>query len=125
MDRYRSGALVALLSLSAASLAIAQAPPPSDSTAPSSASSPAQRDATKSSAEEAPTTSSPDPSAASTPHQQHVTEGSTSGGQGKAAHERMMKDCVKEQTKNDAMSKDDAKKACSDKMKMSAAPKKY
>ncbi len=53
--------------------------PPSDSTAPSAASSPSQREATASHAVEAPTTNGTTPASASSPHQQQVTSGAKSG----------------------------------------------
>ena len=116
-------ALLALVSIGATGFAMAQTPPSQDSTAPSSASSPAQRDATKSTAPEAPASNGSDPSAASTPHQQQATEGTTAG-MDKSKHEKMMKDCVaKQQAKDSAMSKDDAKKTCTDQMKMSSSEK--
>jgi hypothetical protein len=111
--KYQRTVLLALMSLAASGLAFGQTPP---ATSPSSASSPAQRESTSSSATEAPATNGTDPADASSPHQQQATEGGTAG---KAKHDQMMKDCVTKQQTNDAgMSKDQAKKACMDQMKM-------
>jgi len=104
----------------ASSGALAQTPPPT-STNPSSASSPHQRETTRTPAKEtatpsnpAATPTSPAPSAASSPHQQHVTEGADKT----KAHEKMMKDCIaKQQSTNSTMSQDAAKKACTAQMK--------
>ncbi len=103
--------MLAALSIAAAGLAVAQTSPPSqESTAPSSASSPHQRSATSSDSTEAPADNGANPASASTPHQQQAT-GSMSSGKG-------MKDCIaKEQAKDSAMSKDDAKKTCKSQMK--------
>jgi len=51
-------------------------PPPDDPTAPSAASSPHQRDATSSSAQEATPSPGAEPSSAATPHQREVTDAS-------------------------------------------------
>ena len=113
--RSQRMAFLALISMAATGLAFAQTPPAQDQSSPSSASSPAQRDTTSSSATEAPATNGADPSAASSPHQQQATEGSAGG---KAKHDQMMKDCVaKQQTTDASISKDQAKKACTDQMK--------
>src|ERR1700681_1711727 len=73
MSVRRTLLLAALISMAPTALVLAQTEPQSDQTSPSAASSPHQRDATKSNTPEAsPTdnTSSTSPSAASTPHQQ-------------------------------------------------------
>jgi hypothetical protein len=112
-------ALFALISVASTGFAIAQTPPSQDSTAPSSASSPAQRDATSSPATEAPATEGTNPAAASTPHQQDATK---MAGMDKAKHDKMLKDCVtKERAKDSSLSKDDAKKTCMDQMKTSSS----
>jgi hypothetical protein len=117
-------AVLALISVAASGFAMAQTPPSQNSTAPSSASSPSQRDATSSPATEAPANTGTDPSAASTPHQQQATDGKMAGGMDKAKHDKMMKDCVtKQQAKDSSLSKDDAKKTCADQMKMSSSDK--
>jgi putative membrane protein len=74
----RSSALLTLLAVGSATCALAQTPPPpNDPTAPSAASSPHQRDATKSTeAAEATPTQGAQPSSAATPHQREVTQGS-------------------------------------------------
>jgi len=64
--------LLMCLAFAAANYAVAQTPPP-DSTSPSSASSPHQRESTATGAKEASPQGNPEPEAASTPHQQDVT----------------------------------------------------
>ncbi|HKS57555.1 MAG TPA: DUF4142 domain-containing protein [Steroidobacteraceae bacterium] len=73
----RPSALLALITVAAATGALAQTPPPSeDPTAPSAASSPHQRDSTSTQATEATPTPGPEPSSAASPHQREVTQGS-------------------------------------------------
>lgn len=112
MSLRRTLLLAALVSMAPTALVVAQTEPQTDTTSPSSASSPAQRDATSSKAPEAsPTdnTSSSNPSAASTPHQQQSTH---------MASKQSMKDCIaKQQSDNQGLSKADAKKACKAQMK--------
>jgi hypothetical protein len=111
-------ALLFCITLASAGIAFAQTPPPSDTTAPSAASSPHQRDSTKTPAKEAATPSSPESSAASTPHQQQVTESADKA----KAKDKAMKDCVaKQQSANSMMKKDAAEKACKDEAKMKAS----
>jgi hypothetical protein len=110
---YRS-AMLALVCVGASGLAIGQAqtPPSQDTTTPPSSTT------TPRAPNEAPTpnTSASRPADASSPHQRQAT--------GKE-HEKMMKDCVKEQrAQNSSMSKDAAKKACEEQMK-SSTPSKY
>ena len=115
--------LLICLTLASTSLALAQTPP-TNPTAPSSASSPHQRETTSTATREAATPSNPAPSAASSPHQQHVTQGADKT----KAHEKMMKDCMaKQQSTNSSMSQDAAKKACTEQMKSKSEsePKKY
>ena len=112
-------AMLICIALASASFAVAQTPP-TDSTAPSSASSPHQRESTSTTTKETATPSNPSPSAAATPHQQQVTEGADKSKtkQDKAMHDKMMKDCVaKQQSTNSSMSQDDAKKTCTEQMK--------
>ena len=76
----RSSALLALIAVGSATCALAQTPPPTpnDPTAPSAASSPHQRDATRSTdAAEATPTPGAEPSSTATPHQREVTQGKT------------------------------------------------
>ena len=74
----RPSALLTLIAVGAATCALAQnPPPPNDPTAPSAASSPHQRDATSTQAEEAKPTPGAEPSDASSPHQRQATEGKT------------------------------------------------
>lgn len=100
----------ALIGIFAALACFAQTPsPPASTTSPSNASSPSQRDATRSPATEAPATSASQPSDASTPHQREAMGGKT----------QTMKECMDAQAaKNSAMSKADMTKACNDQMKM-------
>jgi hypothetical protein len=114
--------LLICITLAVTSLAVAQTPP-AEPTAPSSASSPHQRETTSTATKEAATPSNPAPSAASSPHQQQVTQGADKT----KAHEKMMKDCMaKQQATNSSMSQDAAKKACTEQMKSkSETEKKY
>ena len=108
--------LIAMLSVAPATLVFAQQQPPTDSTSPSSASSPHQRDATSTKTPEAsPTdnTQGNNPSAASTPHQQQATAAKT-----RTASKRSMNECIsKQQAENSGMSKAKAKTACQAQMK--------
>ncbi len=72
----RPSALLVLIAVGSTTCALAQQnPPPSDDeTAPSSASSPHQRDATSTPAAEATPTPNPEPASAATPHQRQVTK---------------------------------------------------
>jgi len=73
MNARQASILAALI---AGSLGVAQAQtqtPPADPSNPDAASSPHQRDVTRSPAQEAPAGGSPEASASSTPHQQHAT----------------------------------------------------
>jgi len=114
MSLRRTLLLTALISMAPTAVVLAQTEPQSDRTSPSSASSPAQRDATSTNAPEASSAdSSTSPSAASTPHQQQAT-----GDRTHMASKQSMKDCIaKQQTDNSGMSKADAKKACKAQMK--------
>ena len=96
-----SAAVVGVLS---STLAFAQtATPPDSTTNPSSASSPSQRDATRTPATEAPA-ASPD---AATPHQREAM-----------AAPKTMKECMDQQAaKKDGTSKSDMKKTCDARMK--------
>lgn len=110
---YRS-AMLALVCAGASGLAVGQAqtPPSQDTTTPPSSTT------TPRAPNEAPTpdTSASRPADASSPHQRQAT--------GKESHEKMMKDCVKEQrAQNSSMSKDAAKKACEEQMKSSTSSK--
>jgi hypothetical protein len=113
MSLRRTLLLAALISMAPTALVVAQTNPQTDTTSPSSASSPHQRDATSSSAPEASSTdntSSSNPSSASTPHQQQSTT--------HMASKASMKDCIaKQQADNQGMSKADAKKACKAQLK--------
>jgi hypothetical protein len=112
MSLRRTLLLAALISMAPTALVVAQTDPQTDTTSPSSASSPHQRDSTSSSTPEASSTdntSSTNPSAASTPHQQQSTH---------MASKQSMKDCIaKQQSDNQGMSKADAKKACKAQLK--------
>ena len=106
----------AMLSVAPATMVFAQQQPPTDTTSPSSASSPHQRDATSTKTPEAsPTdnTQGSNPSAASTPHQQQAT-----GNKTRTASKQSMNECMgKHQAENSGMSKAEAKKACKAQMK--------
>src|SRR5262245_25869634 len=67
----KQASLVAALVAATIGVAQAQTPTP-DPTSPDAASSPHQRDATRTPAQEAPAGGSPEASASSTPHQQHA-----------------------------------------------------
>jgi cytoskeletal protein RodZ len=111
MSQHRIAVLVGLLVIVTTTLAVAQTSPTSDKTAPSAASSPAQRSATASPATESPTTDGTDPSAASTPHQKQVTAAATTSHQ-------QMKDCMtKEKAKDSSTSKEQMQKTCTEQMK--------
>ena len=116
MSLRRTLLLAALISMAPTALVVAQTDPQSNTTSPSSASSPHQRDATSTNAPEASSTDntrSTNPSAASTPHQQQSTKDTTH-----MASKQSMKDCIaKQQADNSGMSKADAKKACKVQMK--------
>jgi hypothetical protein len=116
MSLRRTLLLAALISMVPTALVVAQTDPQSDTTSPSSASSPHQRDATSTSAPEASSTdntSSTNPSAASTPHQQDATKDRTH-----MASKQSMKECIaKQQADNSGMSRADARKACKAQMK--------
>jgi hypothetical protein len=113
MNAFRSLCVATALAGSLTSLCLAQTPPSSDTTSPSSASSPHQRDITKTPAAEAPAGGNgANPAAASTPHQEEVTGGS------KTSSKQNMKDCiVREQADHTGMSAADAKKACKAQLK--------
>ena len=73
----RPSTLLALIAVGSTTCALAQTPPPAeDSTAPSAASSPHQRDSTSTNAAEATPTPGAEPSSAASPHQRQVTDGS-------------------------------------------------
>jgi hypothetical protein len=114
MRTSRLASALTLLSIVAASVAVAQTTPSqSNGTNPSSASSPHQRSATSNGAPESPANNGADPSSASTPHQQHAIHGSM-------ANSKAMKDCMaKEKAKNSGNSQADMKKTCMSQMKSS------
>jgi hypothetical protein len=112
MALRRTLVLAAIFSIAPTAMVMAQTEPQNDQTAPSSASSPHQRDATSTPAPEASSTDQTNgtsPAAASSPHQQQSTH---------VASKQSMKDCIaKQQQENSGMSKADAKKACKAEMK--------
>ena len=112
MTRPRKSALFILIAMASATTALAQTQEPTRTTDdPAAASSPHQRDATKTPAQEAPTTSATNPTDAASPHQQQTMS--------KAQKEQWLKDCVKkEQAKDSSLSKDEVKKACTEQMSM-------
>jgi hypothetical protein len=112
-------ALIASLGVAFATGSFAQTPPSQDDTAPEAASSPHQRDATKTEAKEAPAASQTDanPSSASSPHQQRATEGKMASAKSSAEKDRMMSECVKKEgERNSALTAEQVKKTCTDKM---------
>ena len=115
--------LLVATSMALTPLALAQTTPQPDTTSPSAASSPHQRDATGTRAPEAPTTNGANPSAASSPHQAHLAGGGQTGPSGPADAKQTMKACVvREQADHTGMSAADAKKACKAQLK-GTAPK--
>ena len=112
--------LAAAGALSLGSLALAQTTSPqTDSTSPAAASSPHQRDSTSSNTNESMTGGDTSPAAASSPHQRETVSGNEGG---KSGHKMTMKDCMtKQQASNSSMSKDDARKACQDKMQSNSS----
>jgi hypothetical protein len=108
MKSYRT-ALIALLATAPLGLAVAQTAPSQDQTAPSSASSPHQRNTTSTPATEAPATSGTEPSSASSAHQHQAMKDSDKS--------KMMKDCIAKERANDSsVSKSQAKKNCKGQM---------
>lgn len=89
---------------------------------PEAASSPHQRDATRTRTTEAPTTSEMgSPESASSPHQRSATKTDRTN---VAERDRALADCVKTQQQNDAaMSKDAAKKACMEQQRTRSEPR--
>jgi hypothetical protein len=115
----RTAALLVATSIASITLAVAQTSPQPDTTSPSAASSPHQRDTTQTQAPEAPSGNGANPAAASTPHQQQTT--SAGSQMSKAGHRQAMKDCItKEQADHTGMSMADAKKACKEQFKANA-----
>ncbi len=111
--------LAAVAALSLGSLTLAQTSPQTDSTSPSAASSPHQRNSTSSNTSESMTGGDTSPAAASSPHQQEAISGNENG---KSGHKQTLKDCMaKQQASNSSMSKDDARKACQDKMQSNSS----
>lgn len=125
MAMYLKRSLLALIPMALASVAMAENPPASnqdqkaDPTAPTAASSPHQRQATKQEGTEATSTADTtdtDPAASSTRHQQQTTGVRTA--KTKAEKDQMMKDCVKQaRARDSSMSQDQAKKSCMEQMK--------
>src|SRR5215813_1623593 len=112
MALRRTLLLAAIFSIAPVAAVMAQTEP--QTTSPSAASSPHQRDATSTPAPEASSTdqtSGTNPSSASSPHQQQATGTHT-------ASKASMKECIaKQQAENAQMSTADAKKACKAQMK--------
>ena len=112
MNPWRTVIYSAAASVALVTLAVAQTTPQPDTTSPSAASSPHQRDATSAQSPEAPANNGANPAAASSPHQAHVTSDA----------KQAMKACVtQKQADNTGMSATDAKKSCKDQLK--ASPK--
>jgi len=99
--------------------AFGQNTPPADTTSPSAASSPHQRDATSTHTPEAPTGNGANPAAASSPHQQQATSGQTHQ-TGKNDSKQTMKACIaREQADHTGMTMADARKSCKEQLKAS------
>jgi len=120
--------LVAWLASAAFAISTAMAAetpaPEQDDTAPKAASSPHQRDATSTEAQEAPTTTAEaDPSSASSPHQRETTEVSDerkklAAAEGKTKRDQMMAECMqKEQQRNTTLSTSQIERMCMDQMR--------
>jgi hypothetical protein len=115
MNSCRKVVYAVATSVSLMSVAFAQTSPQPDTTSPSAASSPSQRDATSNRTPEAPAANGANPSAASSPHQQQATQ--------KSEAKQTMKGCMaREQADHTGMSKADARKSCKEQLK--AAPQK-
>jgi hypothetical protein len=111
MQTIRVAALSALVGLLGSAVLVAQTPnppPPHNTTNPSSASSPHQRDTTRSPTPEANPSAADQPADASSPHQRQAT----------ASHEQAMKACMDRQAKaTPQASKAEMTKACNEQMK--------
>jgi cytoskeletal protein RodZ len=93
---------------------------------PEAASSPHQRETTRTRTTEAPTTSEmTGPEAASSPHQRAATETDSKSERTKVAEaERQLAECIELQRRNDAtLSKDAAKKACKEQQRARPEPR--
>lgn len=97
--------------------------PEKDETAPKAASSPHQREATSTAAQEAPTTADADPASASSPHQRETTGTSDerkklAAAEDKTKRDRMMTECIqREQQSNSTLSTSQIERRCMDQMK--------
>ena len=100
----------AVIAVLAATMCAAQTPsPPASTTSPSSASSPSQREATRSPAAETPASPQAAPSDASSPHQRQAMGGKA----------QTMKQCMDAQAAKDpAMTHGEMTKNCNQQMKM-------
>ena len=124
--RFGELTLAALFAVAFATSAVAQTPTQQDDTAPKAASSPHQRNATSTETKEAPAATQTDPSAASTPHQQSVTEGKMASAKTSAERDQMMNDCMKKEgERNSALTADQVKKTCTDKMTKASSETKH
>jgi hypothetical protein len=117
MNPWRTVIYSAAASVALVTLAVAQTTPQPDTTSPSAASSPHQRDATSAQTPETPANSGSNPAAASSPHQAQVTTGTQAD---KSDAKQAMKACVtQKQADNTGMSAMDAKKSCKEQLKAS------
>ena len=109
MSKQTTYLALALAGLLGSAIASAQTQaPPQSTTSPSSASTPAQRDSTRSPAAEAPPSPGTQPADASTPHQREAM----------ASHDQTIKACMDRQARDKpGMSKSDMTKACDAQMK--------
>ncbi|HEY8539237.1 MAG TPA: hypothetical protein VIL28_10245 [Steroidobacteraceae bacterium] len=98
--------------------------PEQDETAPKAASSPHQREATSTDAQEAPASAETDPATASSPHQREATgtqeedRKKLAAAKGKTQRDQMMSECIqREQRLNSTLSTAQIEKRCMDQMR--------
>jgi hypothetical protein len=119
MSTYRRVIYSLAASVAVMPFAFGQSPPPADTTSPSAASSPHQRDATSTRSPEAPTGNGTNPAAASSPHQHQATSGQAHQ-TGKNDAKQTMKACIaREQADHTGMTMADARKSCKEQLKAS------
>jgi hypothetical protein len=124
--RFSELTLAALFAVAFATSAVAQTPTQQDDTAPKAASSPHQRNATSTETKEAPAATQTNPAAASSPHQQNVTDGKMASAKTSAERDRLMNDCMKKEgERNSALSAEQVKKTCTDKMTKASTEMKH
>jgi hypothetical protein len=116
MNIRRTAGLLLATALASISLAAAQTPSQSDTTAPDAASSPHQRSSTSSPAPETAPTNGADPASAATPHQKKATDAKVANA---ADAKETLKGCIaREQADHTGMTMADAKKSCKTQLKV-------